>query len=92
MPADDDLLDEAYEGWDAEDPDAPQEGDLDDEDGETPTVPCPACRRPVPDFAERCPYCGDWIVPGVGDAPRRKPWFLIALVLAVALVFAWLIL
>lgn len=80
------------EAWDEDDPDAPQARDIDGEnDDETPTTPCPSCRRPVPDFADRCPYCGDWIVQGSGTPARRSAWFIIALLVALAAFAAWYI-
>jgi hypothetical protein len=76
--------------WDEDDPDAPQARDLrGEDDDETPTVPCPNCRRAVPDFADRCPYCGDWIVQGTGAPARTKPWFIIALIIALTVFVAW---
>ena len=48
-------------GWEdqelGEDPEGPQPCDLiDQDDEETPTVPCPGCGRAVPDFVDRCPH------------------------------------
>jgi hypothetical protein len=57
------------EGLDASDTDDP-----DDDAGET--VPCPWCRKPVYEGAERCPRCGRYL--SEQDAPRRYPWWLIA--------------
>lgn len=80
------------DAWDEDDPDAPQARDVTDEDDdETPTVPCPSCRRPVPDFAERCPYCGDWIVPGIRRPGRRSLWFVIVVFIVLATWVAWYI-
>ncbi len=86
-----DLFDEEYDrdaygdpaddADDEENRDDPQQRDWDDDD-ETPTVPCPACRQPVADVADRCPHCGEWIIAGAGDEPRRHPWFVIAVVCA----------
>jgi len=74
-----------------DDPEGPQECDLakDDDDDETPTVPCPSCRRPIPDFADRCPYCGEWVVQGAGASGSRRPWLIIAALLALAAFVAW---
>ena len=80
------------EAWDEGDPDAPQARDVTDEDDdETPTVPCPSCRRPVPDFADRCPYCGDWIVQGVHMPARRSLWFIILVLIVLATFAVWYI-
>ena len=79
--------------WDEDDPDAPQARDVSDEDDdETPTVPCPNCRRPVPDFVDRCPYCGDWIVQTAGAPARHNLWFIIAAIAALAVFVTWYVL
>ena len=78
------------ESWDAGDPDGPQARDISNgDDDETPTVPCPSCRRPVPDFAEKCPYCGDWIVPSAGRPARHSTWFAAAALIALLAFVAW---
>jgi hypothetical protein len=83
---------EPHEDRDADDPEAPQACDVgaDELDDDTPTVPCPSCRAPVYEFADRCPSCGEWIVPSGGDASRRNPAFVVFVVLiVVALLFLW---
>ena len=75
------------EDWE-DDPDAPQDGDLDAEDDETPTVACPNCGQSVAEIAERCPHCGDWIVVGAGR-PRTSRWLIAAALLAAAGLLAW---
>lgn len=73
--------------WDEEDRDGPQECDLTaDRDEETPTVPCPGCDREIPDFVDRCPYCGDWVVQSSGAPARRSPWFILLVLVAVVLI------
>lgn len=84
--------DHVEESSDPDDPDAPQACDLsndDEDDDETPTVPCSACRRDVPDFADRCPYCGEWIVQSAGTAARGDWWPVIVLLVLVALLILW---
>lgn len=85
---------DANDDWDGDDidPEGPQECDLvEEDDEETPTVPCPACHRPIPDFVDRCPYCGDWVVQSAGRS-QRSTWIVIAAVLALAAFLAWTIL
>lgn len=71
--ADDDLDDREY-------PDA------DDDDDET--VPCPHCREPVYEDAERCPHCGKYL--SREDAPWSKPaWLVAGVAVCLAIVLWW---
>ncbi len=81
--------DDADEWEDAEDDEAPAERDLSDDEADTPTLPCPHCGKPVFEFVDRCPYCGDWITPSV--AGRKNPWLvLLVFIVVAALLFWWL--
>jgi hypothetical protein len=81
------------EEWDSGDLEAPQQRDLTDEDeDETPTVPCPSCGRPIPDFADRCHHCGDWVVQTAGPPARTRPWFIAAVLIALLSILVWWIL
>ncbi len=89
MPGIEHEYDDDCADWDADDPNAPQECDLAGEDeDDTPTEACPSCGREVADSAPKCPYCGEWIVAGAGPR-RRDPWFLLIVLLALAIVLAW---
>ncbi|HPM22582.1 MAG TPA: hypothetical protein PLP66_01670 [Phycisphaerae bacterium] len=81
--------DDSDHDWDELDPEGPQARDLSRDDDETATVPCPHCRRPVPDFVDRCPYCGDWIVQSAGEPRRRHIWLVLCVLLAGALLLLW---
>ena len=75
--ADDDLDDREF-------PDDP----ADDEDGDE-TIPCPHCRRPVYEDAERCPQCGRYL--SREDRPWRRPWWLLVGVVACLwVVWTWI--
>ncbi len=75
---DDDDLD------DFEDPDEPE-----DDDSDT-TIPCPYCRKPVYEDAERCPGCGSYL--SREDAPRRHPWWFVAgFFLSLLVLFGWIL-
>ncbi len=76
---DDDLTDD--------DDDEAWEDDGGDED---PTTPCPRCRAPVYDDAERCPRCGSYL--SREDDPARKPWWVLAGVAACLAMVTWWIL
>ena len=59
-------------------------GDWDDD--EVDTVPCPYCRRPIYEDAERCPYCDRYI--SEEDVPStRKPWWIVLGVVLCLLIF-----
>ncbi len=65
-------------------------GDWEEEDDDGATVPCPYCRRPVYEDAERCPQCGNYL--SEEEAPsKRRGWFLLALLLALACVTLWIL-
>ena len=75
--ADDDLDDREF-------PDEPEADEDHDE-----TVPCPHCREPVYEDAERCPHCGRYLTRE--DAPRRRPWWLaIGVLICLWIVLRWL--
>ncbi|MEP0848761.1 MAG: hypothetical protein HRF50_18300 [Phycisphaerae bacterium] len=61
-----------WEDDDREDDDeGPQECDLAEDDDDA-TVPCSSCRRDVSELAERCPYCGEWLVAGPATPHRGR--------------------
>jgi hypothetical protein len=68
--------------------------DRDDEEGEDDdTMPCPYCRQPVYEDAERCPHCENYL--SREDAPPQgKPWWiviglLVCLIIAAGWVGIW---
>ncbi len=93
-PADWDPPDEdAGGGWDDDDEndrDAPQARDLEErDDDESATEPCPSCRRDVYEGADRCPYCGEYIVPGRAPRGGRGVWVAIVAALVVVALVYW---
>ncbi len=77
--ADDELA--AWEG-----PDESEMG----EDSSVDTEPCPYCRKPICEGAERCPHCGSYI--SIEDAPRRYPrWIIVGVVLCLLAVLVWIV-
>lgn len=73
-----------------DDPEDPQEADQTDDDAETDTVPCSHCGREIAEFADRCPHCGAWVVPGAADQPKpRSGWIVIVILLMVIVVLLW---
>lgn len=73
---------------DLKDDEEPDEFDPDDED-ESDTRPCPLCGRDVYEDANRCPHCGEYIVPGEAERARRPWWVVVAAVLALLGVLSW---
>ncbi len=53
------------------------------------TMPCPYCKRPIHEDAQRCPYCEHYL--SEEDAPPgRKPWWIIAgAVICLYVVYRW---
>ena len=72
------------EAWDDYEP----ENESEDEDD---TVPCPYCRRPIPEDTPRCPYCENYI--SSEDAPDApKPlWIVIGFLLCFLIVVLWIL-
>ncbi len=76
---------------DLDENDDPQEADMDPEDDEeaADTRPCPRCREQVYEDSVRCPYCGEYMTEE--QPSRNRPtWFIIAAVLALLALGAWL--
>ena len=63
----------------------------DADDAEAGTRPCPRCRAPVYEEAERCPYCGNWLG-DVTSASTRPWWFVAGAILALAVAITWALL
>ena len=77
----DDLDDD---GWEPDD----EEWTPDEEDDGV-TLPCPHCREPVHEQAERCPHCG-WYISEEDAPPVRKPvWLVIGFILALTVALLW---
>ncbi len=66
--------------------------DIDDDEDwdDDETIECPHCGEPVYDDAERCPDCGLYL--SREDAPYRKPWWVVAGVVACLAMVTWWIL
>lgn len=72
--------DEFDEDWDT-DKDLPQAADLHDEDDDLPEMTCPSCRGPVTEDTQKCPHCGDWIIPEEQSRRGWPRWLFVAIVL-----------
>ena len=75
--ADDELDDSEY----------PDDSDFDDDE----TDVCPHCGESIYDDSEKCPYCGKYL--SSEDAPRHRPWWVVAGVgLSLVVVVRWILL
>ncbi|MSR60078.1 MAG: zinc ribbon domain-containing protein [Planctomycetaceae bacterium] len=54
------------------------------------TMPCPYCRRDIPEDTPRCPYCENYL--SEEDAPpQRKPWWILAgIIVCLYIVYRWM--
>jgi hypothetical protein len=73
-----------------------EEDEWDDEewdggDDDDATIPCPYCKHPIHEDAQRCPYCEQYI--SEEDAPpTRKPWWIIAgTLVCLYVVYRWIV-
>jgi hypothetical protein len=80
----DDDDDWGGESWDDTDADEPADED-DDE-----TVPCPHCRQPVYEDAERCPHCERYLSQEDAPVGRKPVWIVIGTVAALIVVYMWI--
>ena len=84
--------DDIVDGADVGEQDEPDAFDADDDDdgGEAETVPCPYCRRAVPEGVALCPYCRSFI--SFEDASARRPWWLVAgAIVCLLIVVLWVV-
>ncbi len=73
--------------YDPDDTDGEDEDWSEDPDDDDETIPCPHCRRPIYEEAERCPNCGVYL--SREDSPSRKPWWLVLGVMACLSIVIW---
>ena len=71
----------------------PDEADLaeDDEDEVVTLTRCGRCGGPIYEEAQKCPYCGEWIVQPGQQWRRSRKWYVRAgLYLAKAILINWI--
>jgi len=67
------------------------DADEGDDDPEEDQLPCPSCGRMVFDDTDRCPHCGDWIMPVAASSRQRHAIWVVAAVLATLGILLWII-
>ncbi len=74
------------ESWD----EADDWRDADNDDDDSPTIPCPYCGREIYEDAPRCPYCGQYI--SDEDAPAKRPpwWVILGVLLCLCAILVWI--
>jgi hypothetical protein len=82
-----------HNDWDDDEPswgdDAEGDAESDAEDDDY-TVPCPFCKRPIHEDAQRCPYCEHYISEE-DSPPQRKPWWIVVgAVVGLYVVYRWI--
>jgi hypothetical protein len=86
----DDSWDDESE-WDDDEPSLEDLEELGPGD-ETPTVPCPYCKRPLPEDVPRCPYCERYASSEDAPPPGRKPWWIIiGALLVFYIIYRWIV-
>jgi hypothetical protein len=73
-----------------DDADEEIDDDFDDEDKDEPTTPCPYCKRPIHEDAQRCPYCEQYISEEDAPSSRRPWWILIGIALCFYAIYRWI--
>jgi predicted nucleic acid-binding Zn ribbon protein len=83
--------DEDWDDDDADDEDADEPEDYDSDEGPD-TVPCPHCKKPIPEDTPRCPYCENYLSDEDASQPRVKPlWIVVGVVVCLVLVYFWIV-
>ncbi len=72
------------EDWDDVEPD--DEAGKNDDD----TIPCPHCRRPIYEDAERCPHCERYLSREDAPAGRKPVWIIVGAAAAIVVVYIWI--
>jgi len=83
---DDDYVEDYSEG-EFDDDDYYDDDHLDDDDSAE-LLPCPDCGESIYEEAERCPYCGSYVVHSTGPW-QGKTWWWIAIGAAGVVAVIW---
>ena len=61
------------------------------QDAEPELLPCPSCGVEVYEETQRCPHCGEWITPLAASARSRSRLWIIAAILALIAIIAFVV-
>ncbi len=53
------------------------------QDDQPEVLPCPSCGAEVYEETQRCPHCGDWIIPVDTSGSWRRTAWIVAVVLVI---------
>ncbi len=54
-------------------------------------LPCPSCKEMIYEESERCPKCGEWIMPQAAHAGKLSPLWIAAALLALLGMLFWIV-
>ena len=54
------------------------------------TMPCPHCKRPIHEDAERCPYCEQYISAEDAPSPHKPWWIVLGVLLCFIILYLWI--
>ncbi len=60
-----------------------------DDDDDDVTVPCPHCRRAIPEDIPRCPYCENYISEEDAPPARKPAWIIAGVLVCLYVVYRW---
>lgn len=73
------------EAWEDDEP------EFDDDSDETPTVPCPYCRREILEDSPRCPHCERYVSAEDHAGQSRPLWVIVTALVCLASAVWWVI-
>ena len=59
-----------------------------EDDPEADLMQCPSCHKPVHEDTQKCPHCGDWIIPATAPSSSKNLIVLVVIVLLIVALIA----
>lgn len=72
--------------WDDDEPSWDEDAEGDDDY----TLPCPFCKRPIHEDAQRCPYCEHYISEEDRPPQRKAWWIVIGALVCLYVIYRWI--